>query len=66
MHIAPGTIQQRIPRPLTNKERKRLRKENGGDATTQDLEGLAAAFAKPTSPKNRTQVESKDSNGWTR
>lgn len=62
--VAPGTIPTRVPRPLTDAERKRIRKANGGFASADKLAELEAAFAKPERKPKRTEVKSKDQNGW--
>jgi hypothetical protein len=45
--IPAGAIAPRTPKPLSAKQRKRLRKQVGGFATAQQLQSLADAFAKP-------------------
>jgi len=73
MAIPAGAIKPRVPRPLTDDERKMLRKKNGGYASDKKLAELEAAFAKPkqSKPKESSQGEtkpkqSKDNNGWTK
>lgn len=45
--VPAGAVQPRHPRPLTDAERKRLRKANGGFASRKQLLRLEQAFAKP-------------------
>lgn len=48
LHLVPKTSALKVdaPRPLTSKERARLRKENGGDATAEQLARLADKFGR--------------------
>lgn len=64
MQPLPST--QRIPRPLTEDERKRVGPRH---ATPEDLDALAQAFAKPVRENGQDGVVAKpprrSKNGWT-
>ena len=62
--LPPVPAEQRIPRPLTDSEKKKL-----GLAWKNKSEAAAAIASLATPPKERTRtsgVQSKDSNGWGR
>lgn len=65
MKVPPGAIPERKPRPLTPEERKRL---GGGEVKPEDLEGLAAKFAKPEriKPLRSDGTSKSTNNGWGR
>ena len=58
VHVKPGAIKPRVPRPLT-------RDEAGGDATAADLARLAESFAKPARSKAERDTKKVRNNGWT-
>lgn len=57
VHVKPGAIKPRVPRPLT-------RDEAGGDATSADLARLAESFAKPERQKRQQDSTKVRNNGW--
>lgn len=61
--VPPTPGLARKPRPLTDAEAARLRKDAGGYADPDALDALAERFAKPERD-SRTEDESPDSNGW--
>lgn len=57
----------RVPRPLKRSERMRLREQNGGDATPEQLNKLEQSFQRERAKQRHPSHPSKASNnGWNR
>jgi hypothetical protein len=62
--VPAGIVAPKVPRPLTDDERRVLRERAGGDASPEEIAQLAEAFAKPRNKRQDLGVVSLDRNGW--
>jgi hypothetical protein len=53
-----------LPKPLNKRQRAIVAQRDA--VTAEKLKGLEAAFAKPERKRDKPEIKSKDSNGWTR
>lgn len=68
IHVPAGAIKPPEPKPLTEAQKRKLRKLAGGDAPVSQLKDLEAKFSKPerVKPLEAHKPSKQTNNGWAR